>query len=97
VEAHQPIQFIVPYALGGGSAVLARSIGNIWGEALTCTRDRDQPGRGNGTIGMTSAAQSKGNQHMLMTFISGQATASLVAGKGIPTFRTIGAVRDGGH
>jgi len=47
---------------------------------------------GSGTVGMTSVAQSRGNVHMLMTFISGQVTAPMVAGKGVATFHDLSLV-----
>ena len=84
----KPIQFIVPYAAGGGSDVLARSIENVIKGEKLCPVPLivvNQAG-GSGTIGMTTVAQSPGNIHMLMTFISGQVTAPLVAGKGVATF-----------
>lgn len=87
----KPIQFIVPYAPGGGSDVLARTIASvISGEKLLPVPliVVNQAG-GSGTIGMTTVAQSPGNTHMLMTFISGQVTAPLVAGKGVATFRDL--------
>ena len=87
----KPIQFVVPYAPGGGSDVLARSIENIIKGEKLCPVPIivvNQAG-GSGTIGMTSVAQSPGNVHMLMTFISGQVTAPLVAGKGVATFHDL--------
>jgi putative tricarboxylic transport membrane protein len=87
----KPIQFVVPYAPGGGSDVLARSIENIIKSEKLCPVPIivvNQAG-GSGTIGMTSVAQSPGNAHMLMTFISGQVTAPLVAGKGVATFHDL--------
>ena len=87
----KPIQFVVPYAPGGGSDVLARSIENIIKTEKLCPVPLivvNQAG-GSGTIGMTSVAQSPGNVHMLMTFISGQVTAPLVAGKGVATFHDL--------
>jgi putative tricarboxylic transport membrane protein len=47
---------------------------------------------GSGTIGMTSVAQSPGNVHMMMTFISGQVTSPLVAGKGVATFHDLNLI-----
>jgi len=87
----KPIQFVVPYAPGGGSDVLARSIENVIKTEKLCPSPLvviNQAG-GSGTIGMTTVAQSPGNVHMLMTFISGQVTAPLVAGKGVATFHDL--------
>jgi putative tricarboxylic transport membrane protein len=87
----KPIQFVVPYAPGGGSDVLARSIENVIKGEKLCPSPLmviNQAG-GSGTIGMTTVAQSPGNVHMLMTFISGQVTAPLVAGKGVATFHDL--------
>ena len=87
----KPIQFIVPYAPGGGSDVLARSIENVIKTDKLCPQPLmvvNQPG-GSGTIGLTTVAQSPGNQHMIMTFISGQVTSPLVAGKGVATFHDL--------
>jgi putative tricarboxylic transport membrane protein len=87
----KPIQFVVPYAPGGGSDVLARSIENVIKTEKLCPVPLivvNQAG-GSGTIGMTTVAQSPGNVHMLMTFISGQVTAPLVAGKGVATFHDL--------
>ena len=85
------IQFIVPYAPGGGSDVLARSIDSvIKGEKLSPTQLLvvNQPG-GSGTIGTNTAAQAKGNQHMLLTYISGQVAAPIAVGKGAATYREL--------
>ncbi len=90
----RPIQFVVPYAPGGGSDVLARSIESfIKAEKLSPVPIiiSNQAG-GSGTIGMTSVAQSRGNVHMLMTFISGQVTAPMVAGKGVATFHDLSLI-----
>jgi len=87
----KPIQFVVPYAPGGGSDVLARSIENvIKGEKLSPVPliVVNQPGGGS-TIGTTSVAQSPGNVHMLLTFISGQVAAPMVAGKGAATYHDL--------
>jgi putative tricarboxylic transport membrane protein len=88
---NKPIQFVVPYAPGGGSDVLARTIANVIDGEKLCPVPMivvNQAG-GSGTIGMTTVAQSPGNTHMLMTFISGQVTSPLVAGKGVATFHDL--------
>jgi putative tricarboxylic transport membrane protein len=87
----KPIQFIVPYAPGGGSDVLARSIGQvIQGAKLNPTPlIVVNQGGGSGTVGTTSVAQSPGNEHMLLTFISGQVAGPLVAGKGAATYKDL--------
>ena len=87
----KPIQFIVPYAPGGGSDVLARSIGQIiQGAKLNPTPlIVVNQGGGSGTVGTTTVAQSPGNENMLLTFISGQVAAPLVAGKGAATYRDL--------
>ncbi len=87
----KPISFVVPYAPGGGSDVLARSIVSVIDGAKLCPVSilvENKPG-GGATIGTTSVAQSKGNVHMLLTFISGQVAAPMVAGKGAATFREL--------
>jgi len=48
----------------------------------------NQPG-GSSTVGTTAVAQSPGNEHMLVTFISGQVAAPLGAGKGAATYRDL--------
>ncbi len=86
----KPIQFIVPYAPGGGSDVLARSMIAAIGSGKLCPVPLmvvNQAG-GSGLIGTTTVAQAKGNDHMLLTFISGQVAAALAA-KGAPTFRDL--------
>ena len=78
------IQFVVPYAPGGGSDVFARSIDSILKtEKLSPVQMLivNQPG-GSATIGTTTVAQSPGNTHMLLTFISGQVRGSAGGGKG---------------
>jgi len=87
----KPIQFIVPYAPGGGSDVLARTIANVIDGEKLCPVPLIvvNQGGGSGTIGMTTVAQSPGNVHMLMTFISGQVTSPLIAGKGVATFNDL--------
>lgn len=87
----KPIQFVVPYAAGGGSDVLARSIGSVIDPEKLCPVPLiivNQPGGGS-TIGTTSVAQARGNVHMLVTFISGQVAAPMVAGKGAATFHDL--------
>lgn len=87
----KPIQFIVPYAAGGGSDVLGRSIVNIiTGAKLVPTPliVVNQAG-GGGTMGTTAVAQSQGNEHMLLTFISGQVAGPMVAGKGAATYKDL--------
>lgn len=87
----KPITIVVPYAPGGGSDVFARSIDNaIKSEKLSPVRFLvvNQSG-GSGTIGQTSVAQQPGNDHMLLTFISGQITAPLVVGKGSATYKDL--------
>ncbi len=87
----KPIQFVVPYAPGGGSDVLARSIVNvIQGAKLNATPIIvvNQAG-GGGTVGTTAVAQSPGNEHMLLTFISGQVAGPMVAGKGAATYKDL--------
>jgi putative tricarboxylic transport membrane protein len=87
----KPIQFIVPYAPGGGSDVLARSIGQV----IQTAKLNPTPlvvvnqGGGSGTVGTTTVAQSPGNEHMLLTFISGQVAAPLVVGKGAATYKDL--------
>ena len=87
----KPISFVVPYAPGGGSDVLARSIVSVIDGAKLSPVSilvENKPG-GGATIGTTSVAQSKGNVHMLLTFISGQVAGPMVAGKGAATFRDL--------
>jgi putative tricarboxylic transport membrane protein len=87
----KPIQFIVPYAAGGGSDVFARSMASVIQEAKlnpTPLVVVNQPG-GSSTVGTTAVAQASGNDHMLVTFISGQVAAPLAAGKGTATYRDL--------
>jgi len=87
----KPIQFVVPYAPGGGSDVFARSIDSIVkAEKLSPVQMLivNQPG-GSATIGTTNVAQASGNTHMLLTFISGQVAGPLVVGKGAATYRDL--------
>jgi putative tricarboxylic transport membrane protein len=87
----KPIQFIVPYAAGGGSDVFARSMASVIQEGKlnpTPLVVVNQPG-GSSTVGTTAVAQSPGNEHMLVTFISGQVAAPLAAGKGTATYRDL--------
>src|SRR5512139_2975212 len=87
----KPIEFVAPFAPGGGSDVLARSIASIIEGEKLCPVPLlvvNQAG-GSGLVGTTSVVQQKGNSHVLVTFIPGQAQAALVAGKGAPTFREL--------
>jgi len=87
----KPIQFIVPYAPGGGSDVLGRSIANIISTDKLCAVPLiviNQAG-GSGTIGTTNVAQAKGTTNMLLTFVSGQVAGPLVAGKGAATYHDL--------
>lgn len=87
----KPISFVVPYAPGGGSDVYARAIDNvIKTEKLMDQRFviENKPG-GSATIGTTSVAHSPGNDHMLLTFISGQVSGPLAVGKGAATYRDL--------
>lgn len=87
----KPINFVVPYAPGGGSDVYARAIDNVIKTEKLCPQRfiiENKPG-GSGTIGTTSVAQSPGNEHMLVTFISGQVSGPLAVGKGAATYRDL--------
>ena len=87
----KPIQFVVPYAAGGGSDILGRSIAQIIESEKFSPQPlivQNAPG-GNGTIGTTQVAQAKGNTHMLLTFISAQVTSPMVAGKGAATYKDL--------
>jgi len=87
----KPITFVVPYAPGGGSDVLGRSIVGVIESGKLCPVTimvENKPG-GGATIGTTSVAQAKGDTHMLLTFISGQVAAPMVAGKGAATFHDL--------
>jgi len=87
----KPIEFVAPFAPGGGSDVLARSIASIIEGEKLCPQPLIVVNRagGSGLVGTTSVVQQKGNPHVLLTFIPGQAQAALVAGKGAPTFREL--------
>lgn len=87
----KPVQLVVPYAPGGGSDVLGRSIASIIQEGNlnpTPLVVVNQAG-GSGTVGTTAVAQQSGNDHVLLTFISGQVAAPLVAGKGTATYKDL--------
>jgi putative tricarboxylic transport membrane protein len=87
----KPIEFVAPFAPGGGSDVLARSIASIIEGEKLCPVPllvANKAG-GSGLVGTTAVAQQKGDAHVLLTFIPGQAQAALVAGKGAPTFREL--------
>ena len=87
----KPITVIVPYAPGGGSDVYARSMDNIIkSEKLSPERFliENKPG-GSATIGTTMVAQSPGDNHMLLTFISGQVSGPLTVGTGAATYRDL--------
>jgi putative tricarboxylic transport membrane protein len=85
------IEFVAPFAPGGGSDVLARSIASIIEGEKLCPQPLIVTNRagGSGLVGTTSVVQQRGNPHVLLTFIPGQAQAALVAGKGAPTFREL--------
>ncbi len=87
----KPIEFVAPFAPGGGSDVLARSIASIIEGEKLCTVPLlvSNKSGGSGLVGTTAVAQQKGDSHVLLTFIPGQAQAALVAGKGAPTFRDL--------
>ncbi len=87
----KPIEFVAPFAPGGGSDVLARSIASIIESQKLCPVPLIVVNRagGSGLVGTTSVTQQKGDPHVLVTFIPGQAQAALVAGKGAPTFREL--------
>ncbi len=87
----KPITFVVPYAPGGGSDVLARSIVSAIdsGKLSPVTIMVENKPGGGATIGTTSVAQAKGDTHMMLTFISGQVAGPMVAGKGAATFHDL--------
>ena len=87
----KPINFVVPYAPGGGSDVYARAIENVI-KTANLSSDRfliENKAGGGGAIATTSVAQSPGNDHMLLTFISGQVSGPLTLGKGVATYRDL--------
>lgn len=87
----KPIEFVAPFAPGGGSDVLARSIASIIEGEKLCPVPllvANKAG-GSGLVGTTAVAQQKGDPHVLVTYIPGQAQAALVAGKGSATFRDL--------
>jgi len=79
----KPIEFVAPFAPGGGSDVLARSIVSV----IDAEKLSPVPllvvnrAGGSGLVGTSSVVQQRGNPHTLLTFISGQASAPLVAGR----------------
>lgn len=87
----KPIEFVAPFSPGGGSDVLARSIASIIEGEKLCPVPLlvVNKGGGSGLVGTTAVAQQKGDPHVLVTYIPGQAQAALVAGKGAPTFRDL--------
>ncbi len=87
----KPIDFVAPFAPGGGSDVLARSIASIIEGEKLCPVPLlvSNKSGGSGLVGTTAVAQQKGDSHVLLTYIPGQAQAALVAGKGAPTFRDL--------
>jgi putative tricarboxylic transport membrane protein len=87
----KPIDFVAPFAPGGGSDVLARSIASIIEGEKLCPVPLlvSNKSGGSGLVGTTAVAQQKGDTHVLLTYIPGQAQAALVAGKGAPTFRDL--------
>lgn len=87
----KPIEFVAPFAPGGGSDVLARSIASIIEGEKLCPVPllvANKAG-GSGLVGTTDVVQKKGDPHVLVTYIPGQAQAALVAGKGAPTYREL--------
>lgn len=87
----KPINFVVPYAPGGGSDVYARAIESVI-KTANLSSDRfliENKAGGGGAIATTSVAQSPGNDHMLLTFISGQVSGPLTLGKGVATYRDL--------
>ena len=87
----KPIEFVAPFAPGGGSDVLARSIASIIEGEKLCPVPLlvvNKAG-GSGLVGTTDVVQKKGDPHVLVTYIPGQAQAALVAGKGAPTYREL--------
>jgi len=87
----KPIEFVAPFAPGGGSDVLARSIASIIEGEKLCPVPLlvvNKAG-GSGLVGTTAVVQQKGNPLTLVTYIPGQAQAAMVAGKGAPTFREL--------
>ncbi len=87
----KPITVVVPYAAGGGSDVYARAMDNVIKSEKLCPERfviENKPG-GSATIGTTAVAQSPGNDHMLLTFISGQVSGPLTVGKGAATYKDL--------
>jgi putative tricarboxylic transport membrane protein len=87
----KPIQLIAPYAPGGGSDILARSIAKIVESEKFSPQPlivANMPGGGT-TIGTTSVSQAKGNTHMLLTFISAQVSAPMTVGTTAATYRDL--------
>ncbi len=87
----KPIDFVAPFAPGGGSDILARSIASIIEGEKLCPVPLlvSNKAGGSGLVGTTAVAQQKGDTHVLVTYIPGQAQAALVAGKGAATYRDL--------
>jgi putative tricarboxylic transport membrane protein len=85
----KPVEFVVPAAPGGGSDVLARTIGSIIeAEKLAPVPFMvvNHPG-GSATVGMIYVAQQRGNPLVLMTYHSGMVVAPLSAGLESATYQ----------
>jgi putative tricarboxylic transport membrane protein len=86
----RPVEFVAPYAPGGGSDVLARTIASIVEAERLSPVPLVVVNRvgGGGTVGTTYVAGKRGNPHTLLTFISGQVSGALVA-RGAATWRDL--------
>lgn len=86
----RPIEFVAPYAPGGGSDVLARTIASIVEAEKLSPQPLIVVNRvgGGGTVGTTYVAGKRGIPHILLTYISGQVSAPLMA-PGAATWRDL--------
>jgi len=86
----RPIEFVAPYAPGGGSDVLARTIASIVDAEKLSPVPLIVVNRvgGGGTVGTSYVAGKRGIPHILLTYISGQVSAPLMA-PGAATWRDL--------
>lgn len=87
----QPVEFVVPFAAGGGSDNMARMIHGIMSEGKFVSQPVNVANKGGGAggVGMAYVAAKKGDQHTIMTINDSVITVPLQKDYKGPTYKDL--------